>query len=137
MSKFGFDKLVANFEAQKDKIAKDLLEVSKTIFVRQYNAENDPEGHRWTKLADSTLKYKTGNKILVDEGYLLSALANSVRTGSTKWTDCRLIIRNDYAQYHQYGTSKMPQRKILGHNKTLEVAQIKVITDAITKLFII
>lgn len=137
MANFSNDVLIGNFDIIKDNIASKIINVSKTLFLRQYKRQEDPDGKPWQELKESTLKYKkSGNKILQENGYLIGALSNSVLNGSSKWNDCRLVITGvPYASAHQYGEGHMPERRILGHNQTLQDAQLSIIIEEITKLF--
>ncbi len=77
----------------------------------QFNTQTDPDGNPWAALMPSTLRSKKKNrdKILTREGNL----AKSFQPEITRNT-LRIFTTIRYAGYHQYGTSKMEQRKILG-----------------------
>lgn len=82
---------------------------------KQFVSEKDPEGNRWADLAPSTLaeKRRLGypDDILTRTGKMRKSV-DAIATAKT------LVIRmrSEYAIFHQEGTSKMPQRKILGMN---------------------
>jgi phage virion morphogenesis protein len=73
-----------------------------------FESESDPYGAAWAPLAASTLRQKKGTSILNDTGTMMGTLAyvaggNQVEAG----------VNTFYAKYHQFGTVKMPQRKIV------------------------
>lgn len=61
---------------------------------------------KWPALKDSTLKRKKGTRPLVDTGTLMRSL--EVRGASASGVE--VASTQDYANYHQYGTKKMPAR---------------------------
>jgi phage virion morphogenesis protein len=71
--------------------------------------ESDPDGQRWAPLAASTLKSKRGRNILRET----EALAGSI-TSSVGGNQATVQVGTSYGKYHQAGTRKMPQRKIIG-----------------------
>lgn len=79
----------------------------------QFEQEVDPEGQAWASLAPSTLvrKRKMGypDKVLTATGMMRGKIGVSVGKKSLK-----LINPAPYAEFHQKGTRKMPQREILG-----------------------
>lgn len=74
-----------------------------------FSSQSDPDGAAWAGLRPSTLKQKKGGRILTRSG----ALAGSVRLRSGGLT-ATVSVGTSYAQYHQNGTSKMVQRKVIG-----------------------
>lgn len=77
-----------------------------------FRYERDPYGQNWAPLAASTLKAKVRNKrilkILQSRGTMRGTL--TYQAGR----DRVVIGFNTYtAQYHQYGTKRMPKRQIL------------------------
>ncbi|MGL5926336.1 phage virion morphogenesis protein [Chroococcidiopsis sp.] len=80
---------------------------------QQFEQEKDPEGDRWANLAPSTLTQKRRlgypDKILTRTG----KMRKSVRVAVSN-RNLIFAIATPYATYHQEGTKKMPQRKILG-----------------------
>lgn len=101
-----------------------------TVFLERqtkmrYKQEVDPSGKPWAALSPSTLAQKTTNSKLIESAVTINSIAS---------TSAGLIgavsVSNEIAIYHQTGTSKMPQRKILGINETQDVPKIKqIISD--------
>ena len=82
---------------------------------KQFVTETDPDENRWADLAPSTLaeKRRLGypDDILTRTGKMRKSV-NAIATSKA----LAIKIQSEYAIYHQEGTSKMPQRKILGMN---------------------
>ncbi len=79
--------------------------------VRQsFTQQKDLTTNRsWSPLKPKTLKYKPRNKpILERSGLMRSAVRVDIEGSSVK---ARVNVA--YAQFHQYGTRKMPQRRFL------------------------
>jgi phage gpG-like protein len=77
------------------------------LIVREFDTQRDPYGGAWTPLKPATIKRKGSSRILVDSG----ALKDSVRVDASG-SKVRILM-NDYALFHQTGTSRLPVRKIL------------------------
>nr|WP_242028584.1 phage virion morphogenesis protein [Pseudanabaena sp. FACHB-2040] len=76
----------------------------------QFASETDPDGAAWAPLARSTLRRKKTSSILRETG----STAVSVAMVGPSGLVVRVVVGTGYAIYHQTGTTKMPQRKILG-----------------------
>jgi len=142
MSKFGFDKILKNWDKTKEEIAKELLVVTKEYFVKNFKSQNtkDTMNEAWSPLSEQYKKQKSkagyGNKpTLQRTGKLLSALMNSIKTGSSKWSDCKLVVSNEYGIFHNKGTNKMPRRTFVLHTTLLEKVQIDSIYKQLNKIF--
>lgn len=91
---------------------------------RRFASETDPEGKRWTPHAPATLKSypKQGNRRILDRyGDMLRSLNSrsdraSATIGFSAVTPSRNGQRTAYAIYHEFGTTKMPARKMLFSN---------------------
>jgi len=86
---------------------------------RQFATETDPDGVRWAALAPSTLAQKRRL------GYPDSILTRTgkMRNSVVAIADARSVLIGvdvPYAIFHQQGTRKMPQRRILGMNDQRE-----------------
>ena len=86
---------------------------------RQFATETDPDGVRWAALAPSTLAQKRRL------GYPDSILTRTgkMRNSVVAIADARSVLIGvdvPYAIFHQRGTRKMPQRRILGMNDKRE-----------------
>lgn len=82
---------------------------------QQFKDEKDPEGRPWARLAPSTALEKK------EKGYPSDILTRSgkMRRSVVTVYDTRSFLMGvdvDYARWHQEGTRRMPQRKILGLN---------------------
>ncbi|NES17878.1 MAG: hypothetical protein F6K41_02900 [Symploca sp. SIO3E6] len=93
---------------------------------RQFVTETDPDGVRWAALAPSTLAQKRRL------GYPDSILTRTgkMRRSVNSVADARgVLIGVDvpYAIFHQQGTRKMPQRRILGMNDKRRGKLVKLI----------
>lgn len=77
----------------------------------QFRSQTDPDGNKWSALKPSTLRTKKVNrdKILTRTGTLSQSFQSEVNRNSL-----RIFSNSDYAIYHQTGTVKMDQRKIVG-----------------------
>jgi len=88
--------------------------------------EVDPDGKKWAALAPSTLRYKRlrgyPDRILTATGKMWTTIRIIY---TDKFAELRVVI--SYAQYHQEGTSKMPQRKLIGLNQKILGYAVKVI----------
>lgn len=92
--------------------------------TRIYRTKTDPDGNPWSPLSEATIERREadgyeGDNILVMEG----ELARSVHVeevdsdGFTVTADPGGGEGDSYAGYHQYGTSRMPRRQILGFSQ--------------------
>jgi phage gpG-like protein len=93
---------------------------------KQFEQEKDPDGVSWARLAPSTLAQKRRlgypDKILTRTGKMRRSVvaiadAKSVLIG----------VDSEYAIYHQEGTDRMPQRRILGLNDKRKEKLVKLI----------
>lgn len=81
---------------------------------KQFVSQVDPDGQPWAALAPSTLEQKRR------QGYpddILTRTRKMRRSVKAIASSRSVEIRIDFpAQFHQEGTDKMPQRRILGLN---------------------
>lgn len=100
-----------------------------TLFLERetklnFARESDPDGNPWSPLSSSTLRYKRTNVILRET----SALAGSVAgesSGNIGWVQ----VSTSYGIFHQTGTSRMPQRKIIGISESRHIPKIEKIFE--------
>lgn len=71
--------------------------------------QSDPDGAAWAALKASTLRRKRSGAILRETSALMGSISMSAGA-----TEARVTAGTDYGVYHQSGTSKMAQRKIIG-----------------------
>lgn len=97
---------------------------------KQFDKQVDPKGTPWAALKPSTLeqKRKLGypDDILTRTGALRKSLGFSAKGKSLE-----VFSSSAYGQFHQYGTSKMPQREIVGMNDKRLGVLIKMIKSHI------
>lgn len=136
-SKFKFDRIISEFNRQKDNIAQGLIDNTRDYFVKQFDKQSDPDNSSWPELSAGYSSYKSkkypGKKILVADGDLRKALVNSVV--GKKWNFCKIEVNSEYASYHNDGTGNMKKRTFIAQSKLLESLQVKVIEGYINKLF--
>ena len=70
---------------------------------------------------------------VVETGNLKEALRNSIK--GTTWRDMRIELDNDYAEFQNNGTDKIPARQFIGMTNTLEDKLKKIIEEEITNMF--
>lgn len=114
---------------------------------RRFATETDPEGKRWAPHAPATVQSypKQGNRRLLDRyGDMLRSLnsqsdATSATIGFSAVTSKHNGQRTAYAVYHEFGTKKMPARKMLfADPKTGQIAPadeteiLKILTHHLT-----
>lgn len=103
--------------AQSDDVIQIVATILRDSAKERFITKQDPQGKPWEDLKPSTVKHKekygvrsNAMNILVNHGDLgrniiYQILNNhSAKVGSTQW----------YGNFHQQGTSKMPQRAFLG-----------------------
>jgi phage gpG-like protein len=92
------------------------------------NNKGIPLGSRWAPLAASTQAYKEVHWPGTDPLYRTGAMKRSFYANSTRDT---LFVSNKapYFPYHQLGTRRMPQRRVIGVNTTVE-RMIKTVLQA-------
>ena len=100
-----------------------------TLFMERetklnFARETDPDGNPWSALSPSTLRYKSTNAILRET----STLANSI-AGESNGNIGRVRAGTDYGIWHQIGTSRMPQRKIIGISESRHIPKIEKIFE--------
>lgn len=71
--------------------------------------QSDPDGAAWAALKPSTLRRKRSGAILRETSALMGSISMSAGA-----TEARIMAGTAYGIYHQAGTSKMAQRKIIG-----------------------
>jgi phage gpG-like protein len=69
--------------------------------------------------------------ILVQSGRLRKA--TYIKTAT--WNNTTIANPTPYAEYHNNGTARIPQRQFMGHSKALEKIQIKKITKALDDIW--
>ena len=87
--------------------------------------ESDPDGKPWTPLRPSTLRRKRTRAILRETG----SLAASVMMQGPSGRRVRIVVGVAYGIYHQTGTVRMAQRKILGISEDRHVPKIRQIFE--------
>ena len=99
---------------------------------RRFLAETAPDGTKWKPSLAATNRRKKGNTgTLFNTGRLF----RSIQSAATGPNERSIFTDVEYAPYHQFGTSRLPQRKFLGvSNEDVDLVQrliIKRIKDSI------
>lgn len=87
-----------------------------------FGSESDPLGAAWPELAPATIARKGHNRILYDTGRLAASLTSksgdAIREIISEPAGQGLAFGTsvDYAPFHQFGTSRIPQRQHVGVN---------------------
>jgi hypothetical protein len=90
-----------------DEIAQAAAPRIRQAIDQQFATGTDPKGSPWAPLAPSTIARGRGNPPLTDTGAMRSSVAVTTDSGQIE------VTIDEPAQYHQTGTSYMPQRAIL------------------------
>jgi phage gpG-like protein len=143
--KFNLDGVIARFEETKKVLPKvfanDALNFVNDNFKKQ--EFDDIPAERWREVKrrmQGTKAWKYPKKkglgrrtraILVQSGRLRRATYIKKAT----WAQTTIANPTPYADYHNSGTARMPQRQFMGHSKSLEKIQIKKITKALDDIW--
>lgn len=79
----------------------------------QFDSETDPDGDRWVALSPTTLRSKAAKGQPSSILTATSAMRQSFRIRVAAM-QLDLLSDSPYLKYHQRGTTRMPQRKVLG-----------------------
>lgn len=120
-NKFNFDivqKRIKNLD-----VSLPLANTAKNHFLQNFTKQSF-DGKNWAKRKKETKKTQ-GKNILIGTGKLRKDVANSVDNGNKiSNKSFTLVVKNNYAIYHNDGTNKMPKRQFVGTddklNKKLE-----------------
>lgn len=111
-----------------------LANTAKNHFLQNF-AEQSFDGKNWNKRKKETNKSK-GKNILIGTGKMRKDVANSVsngeKNGLKKYT---LVVKNEYAKYHNYGTNKLPQRQFVGTDNKLNEKLEKKLNQLASKVW--
>lgn len=105
------------------------LKYKRELINNQFETFTDPDGKPWQPLKESTKRRKKINadKILTHKGLMRRSLETEVNQNSF-----RIWFTSPYARYHQTGTRKMSQRRILGFTEKDRTKLKKLITVFVT-----
>lgn len=92
--------------------AADLLE---DVIEQQFDQGHDPYGEPWAPLQPSTLRRGRRPPPLTDEGAL-----RAVRVDPQQHAGIVVAFDEDYAVFHQLGTSRMLQRRLVPDESTFQ-----------------
>lgn len=94
--------------------------------LERSRSQTDPDGNKWAALAPSTIarKRRLGYPLTI-----LTATGDMWRSLRLEFTDkfAQISLTAPYSRFHQEGTSRMPQRRILGMNKKIINYAVKII----------
>ena len=117
------DKILGQLIGVIEDRKREIMEPVEKIIVEdtrlRFKLGVDPQGRPWAPLKEATLRSRR-RKGRQDQPVLSDSrtLRNSIESSSTN--DEVIIGTNvEYAKYHQEGTSRMPQRKILGLSESV------------------
>lgn len=149
-NRFEFDKVMARFNDATHTVPVLLANKSRNYFVNTFTVGGF-DGQKWKEVQRRTpgtkaYKYpknsqlsRRTNPILVGTykgrsgGNLRRQVNNSIRRAD--FYEIRLGVSAPYAQYHNEGTDKIPQRKFMGSSKELN-SQIRIkIREEFKKIF--
>jgi phage gpG-like protein len=133
-SKFGFDKILSNFERVKRELPPVIGNMGQRFFADSFvkGGFTDQSFQMWQPrkneihggIAMISSKSKGARAVLVKSGALRNAVNRSVR--STTFDNISFEVGLKYAAVHNEGLHagrgkgfKMPQRKFMGHSETL------------------
>jgi phage gpG-like protein len=140
-TKFHFQRVMLNIEQVKTELPVILGNQAQNYFTDSWRQQGW-NGEPWKEVQrrdSSTKVYKYSKPaartraILVKSGRLRRAVANSIR--ETRFDRVRLVVDVPYAEYHNDGTDKLPQRRFMGQSAELERKQILKITSFIDKVW--
>jgi hypothetical protein len=132
---FDLDGVIKRFEQTKSEIPKVFANDAQTFFESSFKKEGwtDATFKRWKprQARRSVKKKDQTRRILVKNG----DLRRDFSVKSATFNDITIANSRDYADYHNSGTSKMPQRQFMGHSQTLEKIQIKKIDKILKEIW--
>ncbi len=127
VSKFNFSTILNRWNRSKTKIANSVSNKAFKYFKSNYYREGwEPVGfQKWV-----SKKRKNGKKILVNKG----VLRGSIFIASKRFNQITIATNVPYGEYHQTGTTKMPQRPFLYNSEKLEQEILKEIDNTIKNM---
>lgn len=102
---------------------------------QQFGSEGETITGKWKELQQKTIKQRIAAGY--GPGPILTAsgkLRKSVKQEKLTPTELRIGSKNAYFKYHQLGTSKMPQRQILGHSREMTDKVVDIAQKYVTNL---
>ena len=112
-------------KGQKAKALDKPLRESGVYMERQtrlnFGRESDPDGKPWAPLKPSTLRRKKTSAILRESGATVGSVAMKGPSGNS----VTVSVGTEQAVFHQTGTSKMAQRKIIGISESRHIPKIR------------
>lgn len=144
MSKFGFDRVIKNFERLKNDLPVVVANKTQNFFADSWRKQgwDDTGVKAWEPRKYETPKTK-GKAILVSTGKLRRAVQNSIR--EKRFERIHLVIDGGsipYAKIHNEGLRAgrgagfiMPKRQFMGDSKALRKIQIETIKKQIDKVW--
>jgi phage gpG-like protein len=149
-NRFEFDKVMQRFEFAKIDVPVRIANVARNYFVNSFTVGGF-DGKKWKEVQrripgtkaykypkNSQLSRRT-NPILVGTykgrsgGNLRRQVNNSIRRAD--FFEIRLGVSAPYAQYHNEGTDKIPQRKFMGESRELNATVKKNLQTLLKKVF--
>ena len=110
--------------------ATDAADNISDLIDAQFDAGVGPWGNPWAPLAESTKRKGRQDPPLDDEGVLRSPVVEALQGAGI-----RISYDEDYAEFHQNGTSRMPQRMLVPPEGTISPAWNAAIVEAYNDAF--
>jgi len=128
------------FEALKKQLPNDVAIMALKHYDLNFKRQGF-DGEKWQEVKrriPETKAYKYASKVQKTRAILsgnTKLLAKSNYIKSVSWD--RIVIANSskYGIYHNYGTSKLPQRKFLGYSKVLNKKIVNFVGNQLNKVF--
>jgi phage gpG-like protein len=121
------DMLTSGLARMKEELPLELALASRDYFAQSF----DNQGFGGASWEERRGDYDW--PILVKSGQLKSDVENADISAS--WEQTTITVNNDYAVYHNEGTSRLPQREFVGVNDELGGILIDVVTNKLTEIF--
>lgn len=122
---------LAGMEINYETLLKAMRQTVIAETKKGFRDERDPDGVPWKPLKYPRRNSKGRDRILQDTGLMRTSVTamggqNTDEIGPT-WLEWGTSV--PYAKYHQYGTSRIPQRQFLGVGKDLADAVTEQVAD--------
>ena len=108
----------------------DAVDLIEDLIEQQFDAGVDTDGDAWAPLAESTKRRGRQDPPLDDTGALRVPAVEALQSAGI-----RISYEEDYAGYHQSGTSRMPARKLVPDQDRLPQAWQMAIVEAYNNAF--
>jgi phage gpG-like protein len=127
------------WNTEKNVLGKIIAETAKKFYLKGFKSQSW-DNTAWQPLNPEYAKTKPkGTQMLVRDGYLVSALANSIK--KTDFDNVVLRVDIDYASYHNQGSqdpanknpNRPPKRTFMDYDDALEAEMEKALDKELQK----